>query len=109
SGKTEAMGKRKGLAGLPQVPCFLDVSAVFWRGKEAGELGFEPRQADPESAVLPLHHSPRGARRVARRFALAHAQPALLKRLQEILAPPFMRDKSRGSARFSRNCSPPAL
>ncbi len=21
------------------------------------ELGFEPRQADPESAVLPLHHS----------------------------------------------------
>ncbi len=26
--------------------------------KEAGELGFEPRQADPESAVLPLHHSP---------------------------------------------------
>src|SRR5262249_48162178 len=24
----------------------------------AGELGFEPRQADPESAVLPLHHSP---------------------------------------------------
>ncbi len=25
---------------------------------EAGELGFEPRQADPESAVLPLHHSP---------------------------------------------------
>ena len=26
---------------------------------EAGELGFEPRQADPESAVLPLHHSPK--------------------------------------------------
>lgn len=25
-----------------------------------GELGFEPRQADPESAVLPLHHSPNG-------------------------------------------------
>ena len=25
---------------------------------KAGELGFEPRQADPESAVLPLHHSP---------------------------------------------------
>jgi len=25
---------------------------------QAGELGFEPRQADPESAVLPLHHSP---------------------------------------------------
>lgn len=21
------------------------------------ELGFEPRQADPETAVLPLHHS----------------------------------------------------
>src|ERR1700736_6243116 len=27
--------------------------------RKAGELGFEPRQADPESAVLPLHHSPR--------------------------------------------------
>src|SRR5436309_1663117 len=27
---------------------------------QAGELGFEPRQADPESAVLPLHHSPSG-------------------------------------------------
>jgi len=26
--------------------------------RQAGELGFEPRQADPESAVLPLHHSP---------------------------------------------------
>jgi hypothetical protein len=29
--------------------------------QEAGELGFEPRQADPESAVLPLHHSPKKA------------------------------------------------
>ncbi len=28
---------------------------------QAGELGFEPRQADPESAVLPLHHSPKVA------------------------------------------------
>ena len=28
--------------------------------EETGELGFEPRQADPESAVLPLHHSPLG-------------------------------------------------
>ena len=27
----------------------------------AGELGFEPRLADPESAVLPLHHSPNSA------------------------------------------------
>ncbi len=27
-------------------------------GIATGELGFEPRQADPESAVLPLHHSP---------------------------------------------------
>src|SRR5262245_53322203 len=24
----------------------------------AGALGFEPRQADPESAVLPLHYAP---------------------------------------------------
>jgi hypothetical protein len=26
--------------------------------KVAGVLGFEPRQADPESAVLPLHYTP---------------------------------------------------
>jgi hypothetical protein len=25
----------------------------------AGELGFEPRQTESESVVLPLHHSPR--------------------------------------------------
>src|SRR5438105_4276917 len=25
---------------------------------QAGELGFEPRLTDPESVVLPLHHSP---------------------------------------------------
>ncbi len=24
----------------------------------AGGLGFEPRQTDPESVVLPLHHPP---------------------------------------------------
>jgi hypothetical protein len=27
----------------------------FWL---AGELGFEPRQTESESVVLPLHHSP---------------------------------------------------
>ncbi len=27
--------------------------------EKTGELGFEPRQTDSESAVLPLHHSPR--------------------------------------------------
>src|SRR5947209_1765328 len=26
--------------------------------RQAGELGFEPRLTDPESVVLPLHHSP---------------------------------------------------
>src|SRR5271166_2256486 len=26
---------------------------------QAGELGFEPRQTDPESVVLPLHYSPK--------------------------------------------------
>jgi hypothetical protein len=25
---------------------------------EAGVLGFEPRQTDPESVVLPLHYTP---------------------------------------------------
>src|ERR1700675_1569623 len=29
----------------------------------AGELGFEPRQTESESVVLPLHHSPRIAQR----------------------------------------------
>ena len=38
--------------------------------REAGELGFEPRQADPESAVLPLHHSPK-----ARRLCLGKRSP----------------------------------
>ncbi len=28
-------------------------------GGKTGELGFEPRQADSETAVLPLHHSPK--------------------------------------------------
>src|SRR3954454_18381924 len=27
-------------------------------GSVAGELGFEPRQTESESVVLPLHHSP---------------------------------------------------
>ena len=27
--------------------------------KLAGELGFEPRQTESESVVLPLHHSPK--------------------------------------------------
>jgi hypothetical protein len=27
-------------------------------GSMAGELGFEPRQTESESVVLPLHHSP---------------------------------------------------
>ena len=40
----------------------LDEDPVLSKGitgfRRAGELGFEPRQADPESAVLPLHYSP---------------------------------------------------
>ena len=27
--------------------------------RKAGVLGFEPRQADSETAVLPLHHTPK--------------------------------------------------
>jgi hypothetical protein len=34
----------------------LAVSIVY---AVAGELGFEPRQTESESVVLPLHHSPR--------------------------------------------------
>ena len=38
------------------------------RFRKAGELGFEPRQADPESAVLPLHHSPKSTFKLGTRF-----------------------------------------
>jgi hypothetical protein len=32
---------------------------LYYKGKTvAGELGFEPRQTESESVVLPLHHSP---------------------------------------------------
>jgi hypothetical protein len=47
---------------LPNAPC---AGATVQKHSEkqgesrTGELGFEPRQADPESAVLPLHHSPK--------------------------------------------------
>jgi hypothetical protein len=34
-------------------------AAEKFREKLAGELGFEPRQTESESVVLPLHHSPR--------------------------------------------------
>lgn len=30
----------------------------LFNNKHAGVLGFEPRQTDPESVVLPLHHTP---------------------------------------------------
>src|ERR1700730_9448236 len=41
----------------------------------AGELGFEPRQTESESVVLPLHHSPRIYKRIQYviRFCLAIA------------------------------------
>jgi hypothetical protein len=41
---------------LPGGPDLLDFSNKWWL---AGELGFEPRQTESESVVLPLHHSPR--------------------------------------------------
>ena len=40
---------------------YLDVSGRMRtdaNGSVAGELGFEPRQTESESVVLPLHHSP---------------------------------------------------
>ncbi len=46
--------------GDEKTPVFPRVSEhcdILYKCK-SGELGFEPRQADPESAVLPLHHSP---------------------------------------------------
>src|SRR5437588_6782164 len=33
---------------------------VVFGEREAGVLGFEPRQTDPESVVLPLHYTPIG-------------------------------------------------
>ena len=44
------------MAALNEVMSF--DSAAYATKAKTGELGFEPRQADPESAVLPLHHSP---------------------------------------------------
>jgi hypothetical protein len=32
----------------------------------AASLGFEPRQRDPESLVLPLHHEAKGAKATAK-------------------------------------------
>ena len=46
--------KRKGHAACQRM------SFEYKQLRKSGELGFEPRQADPESAVLPLHHSPLG-------------------------------------------------
>ena len=55
-----------------------------------GELGFEPRQADPESAVLPLHHSPSAKSTrtyVARPSAARNVVPNVVP--EKILASPF--------------------
>ena len=38
------------------------------RGKKTGVLGLEPRLSDPESLVLPLHHTP-----VTLYFTIAYA------------------------------------
>ena len=46
-------------SGESQPSNWWDGPQVGGAKKGTGELGFEPRQADPESAVLPLHHSPK--------------------------------------------------
>src|ERR1700737_4428155 len=58
----------------------------------AGELGFEPRQTESESVVLPLHHSPKIAQRhqqVRRSFgqlpAAGLASPARLAPFYSLL------------------------
>ncbi len=38
-------------------------SEIWFETEKTGGLGFEPRQADPESAVLPLHHPPSQTRK----------------------------------------------
>src|SRR3981081_1734019 len=37
---------------------WVELSRCIARETVAGELGFEPRQTESESVVLPLHHSP---------------------------------------------------
>ena len=48
-----------------------------WR-TGTGELGFEPRQTDPESVVLPLHHSPSSADSRSSVEAHASAESAIV-------------------------------
>ena len=57
----------------------------------AGELGFEPRQADPESAVLPLHHSP-----IESVFddLPRHSFPGLLSSVWRLICPNHQRRES---------------
>ena len=45
----------------------------------AGEQGFEPRLPDPESGVLPLHHSPRGLIKLLFRKALGNFSSKIKK------------------------------
>src|SRR5665213_3171143 len=64
----------------------------------AGELGFEPRQTESESVVLPLHHSPK--------FALQNQWLVLFARRHSVAAAGFG-DKPAGLAPFY--CSARAL
>lgn len=52
--------RRRFARGFPALlSTFYRPTALFRPSAETGELGFEPRQTDPESVVLPLHHSPK--------------------------------------------------
>ena len=56
-GHTVRISLEPTLSELP-LPPFRVKSPVVPLCFMAGALGFEPRQADPESAVLPLHYAP---------------------------------------------------
>ena len=43
---------------VPSLRAFDSAGFLKSPSRMAGALGFEPRQADPESAVLPLHYAP---------------------------------------------------
>jgi hypothetical protein len=78
------------------------------RASVAGVLGFEPRQTDPESAVLPLHHTPVGpsesyrphgryATRKSRRF-----QPEIQARCPQATTIPTPMPTIRSAPAFGR-------
>ena len=80
----ESLGDPNTSSFVEAKPAMARINEEFGRQKmrcgEFGVLGFEPRLADSESAVLPLHHTP-----AATRFPISdNASCASEQRLQQI-------------------------